>query len=541
MIFEASLRPTSQNGFRLFIPALALLLFATHAPFLRLPYFWDEAGYFVLAARDILDRGEWIPTSTVPNIHPPGLMAYLALLWRVAGYSPLTTRVAMLLLAACGLAAVALLARELCPDYKSARLAVLCLFVSPLFYVQSMLAQLDAAAMLFTALALLFFLRGRLALSIGSCILLVMVKETGLAMPLVLAAWLGRERRWRAAACFLLPGLCLAAWVAFLAKQTGHWAGSLEFASYNLRYPLDPFRLAVSLGRRLYYLFAADSRWIGTVAIALSWKTAGSLFRSRPWRIAFLFTAAHVALVVVLGGASLERYLLPVMPVIFALMVTCLFLQPHLPRILAAGAFVAAVAAGNWINPPYPFPYENNLAMIDFLDLQQAAARYLTELYPHARVETIWPLTLELSRPELGFVSHQVAVAPVPDLTADSLRKIRWRGVEVFVAFSRSWDGAPNLMQFSAIHSFWQRHYGREPATRRQMPALISLPLSARFERRGQWVDIYSSLDIAAPELQRRSASTGTKEPMGSFAHHPSGRGGPVLGFYQLVHILLGS
>jgi hypothetical protein len=110
----------------------------------------------------------------------------------------------------------------------------------------------------------------------------------------------------------------------------------------------------VSLARRLYYLLAADFRWIGTVAIALSWKT-GSLFRSSRWCIALLFTAAHVALVVVVGGASLERYLLPVMPVICALMTTCIFLQPHLPRILGAGALVAAVAAGNWINPPNHF------------------------------------------------------------------------------------------------------------------------------------------------------------------------------------------
>jgi hypothetical protein len=49
-----------------------------------------------------------------------------------------------------------------------------------------------------------------------------MVKETGLAMPLILAAWLVRGHRWRADGRFLLPGLCLAAWVVLLAKRTGH-------------------------------------------------------------------------------------------------------------------------------------------------------------------------------------------------------------------------------------------------------------------------------------------------------------------------------
>ena len=36
-------------------------LFLTHLPLLRLPYFWDEAGYFIPAARDLLLTGSLIP------------------------------------------------------------------------------------------------------------------------------------------------------------------------------------------------------------------------------------------------------------------------------------------------------------------------------------------------------------------------------------------------------------------------------------------------------------------------------------------------
>src|SRR5919201_231364 len=39
------------------LPSFALLftaLFLLHAPLLRLPYFWDEAGYYIPAARDLL-------------------------------------------------------------------------------------------------------------------------------------------------------------------------------------------------------------------------------------------------------------------------------------------------------------------------------------------------------------------------------------------------------------------------------------------------------------------------------------------------------
>ena len=75
------------------------LLVVLHVPLLRLPYFWDEAGYYVPAARDLLLRGSLIPRSTASNAHPPLVLGYLALWWKVAGYAPLVTRSAMLLVA----------------------------------------------------------------------------------------------------------------------------------------------------------------------------------------------------------------------------------------------------------------------------------------------------------------------------------------------------------------------------------------------------------------------------------------------------------
>jgi hypothetical protein len=44
--------------------------FLLHAPLLQLPYFWDEAGYYVPAARDILTNGSFIPQTTPSNAHP---------------------------------------------------------------------------------------------------------------------------------------------------------------------------------------------------------------------------------------------------------------------------------------------------------------------------------------------------------------------------------------------------------------------------------------------------------------------------------------
>ena len=81
-----------------FVLTFAALL-ALHAPLLRLPYFWDEAGYYIPAARDLLLTGSLIPHSTVSNAHPPLVMAYLALWWKLVGFAPIVTRTAMLLAA----------------------------------------------------------------------------------------------------------------------------------------------------------------------------------------------------------------------------------------------------------------------------------------------------------------------------------------------------------------------------------------------------------------------------------------------------------
>ena len=139
--------------------ALALLVFALHAPYFGLPYFWDELGQFVPAALDLLHDGSLVPHSAVPNAHPPGVMAYLALIWRIFGYSIPATRAAMLLLGGLAVFVTYLLALELCPDAgrPAAWIAILLLLLDPLFYTQSMLAQLDMPAMLFTLVALLLF------------------------------------------------------------------------------------------------------------------------------------------------------------------------------------------------------------------------------------------------------------------------------------------------------------------------------------------------------------------------------------------------
>ncbi len=263
-------------------PCFTLIAFLTHAPLLHLPYFWDELGQFVPAALDLFHDGAWIPHTTLPNVHPPGVMAYLAVFWNITGYSILSTRIAMLLAASVAMLIAFLLAIELCRNTRGAPafMGVILLCASPLFFAQAMLAQLDMPAMLLTGLALLLFLQEKIWPAALASTALVLVKETGLIVPLALGGWLLYENRKREAACFLIPVLALCGWLVILMRATGHLFGNREFTRYNLSYPLHPVRFVLALGRRLYYLFFQDFHWIGAVAIFLAWRRS-DLFPER--------------------------------------------------------------------------------------------------------------------------------------------------------------------------------------------------------------------------------------------------------------------
>src|SRR5579862_8345770 len=187
------IRPTS---YLMIYALVAVILIVAHLPLLQLPYYWDETGQFIPAATDLYHTGTLIAHSATPNVHPPAVMAWLALFWHLFGFGILTTRIAMLLLASFGVLATFLLAIELSRGSPGspAFAAVTLLCISPLFYAQANLAQLDMPAMGFTALALLLFLQNRFRASAMACVALVLVKETGIVVPLVFGAWLLWEK-----------------------------------------------------------------------------------------------------------------------------------------------------------------------------------------------------------------------------------------------------------------------------------------------------------------------------------------------------------
>jgi 4-amino-4-deoxy-L-arabinose transferase-like glycosyltransferase len=142
-----------------FLAAYAALLLL-HLTLLDLPYYWDEAGYFIPAARDIYADCSFIPHSTLSNAHPPLVMTYIAVAWKLFGFHIWVARAAMTGVAALALTGVYALGCRVA-NARVALAAAVCTALYPVFFAQSTLAHLDMMVAALTLWALVFYLPPR--------------------------------------------------------------------------------------------------------------------------------------------------------------------------------------------------------------------------------------------------------------------------------------------------------------------------------------------------------------------------------------------
>ena len=467
----------------LLLAAIFVVIMLLHAPLLRLPYFWDEAGYYVPAARDLYLTGSLIPHSTPSNAHPPLVLAWLATAWRVAGYSPLVTRTAMLLVSAFSLLGLFRLSR-FAANLPVAWATIGLVALYPVFFTQSSLAHLDLAAAGFTFWGLLAYLQdrpGKMALWFS---LAPLAKETAILAPLALFMWESVARcfpaRWhelvppagRRTRLFILlvPLLPLACWYGYHFSRTGFLFGNPEFLRYNVTATLDPLRVPLAFGLRLWQVFGYFGLYLLTVAGLLAMRrspvTAVGVARPRiqTWmQLSFLVVlVVYLGFMSAVGGAVLARYMLPVVPLVVLVMVSTLWRRVRYWRmvgVLVAIAFIAAL----FTNPPYGFSMEDNLAYRDYVTMHAEAGRFLTLRYPRARVLSAWPASDELSRPWLGYVSRPFPVVRIEDFTAGQIAIAANASSQFDVAlvFSTKYQPAhPILEDWALWQSLKEKYFG---------------------------------------------------------------------------------
>jgi hypothetical protein len=476
----------------IFFCAFAALLVAMHVPFLTLPFHWDELGQFVPAALDLYRDGAWVPHSTLPNVHPPGIMLLLAVVWKIFGFSILSSRLTMLAIAAAGVYFSFLLAIRLARKAEGAPAfaAVVFLMVAPLFYTQSMLVLLDMPAMTLTVLALLLFYDERYAACAAAATALVLVKETAVSTPVVFAAWLWFcEKRKREALYFLIPAVALGLWLVELHHATGHWLGNDEFARFNVSQSLGFSHIVYAIGRRIFELFVSDGHFLGTAALIAGWR----LLRGKEWTIAGLVALAQTAVVTLLGGAVLDRYMLPVLPILYAAFAVAGSAWSLPVRLTAQAAMATLFVVGWFWNPPVPFPYENNLAMVDFVRLQQEAAEYLEDHAATQRIATAWPFSDAVTHPEFGYVRRPLNLAVLTGgVRLSNVAKLNPRDFDVLVMYSAEWSVKGRLLDISPIRSLANAFLDPNiNATSDEIRTTLGFVPALRWTRGGQWIEIY--------------------------------------------------
>jgi hypothetical protein len=505
--------------FALFFAGLMLL----HAPLLRLPYFWDEAGYYIPAAHDLFLSGTFIPQSTPSNAHPPLVMAWLALNWRLFGYSTLVTRTAMLALSAFSLLGLFRLSR-IAANLPVAWATTVLVALYPVYFTQSSMALVDLPAAGFTFWALAAYIadyeEGRPWKHVLWFSLAALAKETAILAPLALFGWellgylvcrRGKESRWKELFSsdgsrgrgfpLLLPVVPLGAWYAYHYSKTHFLLGNPEFLRYNVAATLNPLRILLAFGIRSWQLLGYFSLYLLTLAGLLAMlrppnKEYGVTRPRIPFWIQGAFLAvllAYMAFMSVVGGAVLARYMLPVVPLVILAWVSTLWRRVRYWKLIV-GAVAIAFVTGLFSNPPYGFSLEDNLAYRDYIVMHAEASRFLAMRYSHNRILTAWPASDELTRPWLGYVGQPFRVLRVEDFSVFSvetaaLARDRFDAALVFSTkyqpphgLIENWDG-------------WQRIKGRFFGYHRDLlPEDIAQRLGGTIvyhkEVNGQWIAV---------------------------------------------------
>jgi 4-amino-4-deoxy-L-arabinose transferase-like glycosyltransferase len=515
-------------------------IFLLHLPLLRLPYFWDEAGYYVPAAYDFFTGGHLVPQSVPSNAHPPLLSVYLALWWKLSAFKPAVTRTAMLLLAALSLVAVFRLARLL-TNTKVATAVVACVALYPVWFAQSSLTHADLPAATFVLWGLFFYFRSLLPPSSAQDAGPVLVKEEEIAterktssrnalIAALLFAFAGLSKETSIIVALTLAGydvveqsrhglrirtllrplllllsiVPLAIWLAYHHQRTGFIFGNPDFFAYNVSGTLTPLRIVLSLGLRLWQMLGYMNLWLLTLATLWvmrypALQEADGSERQRislpvQYRIAAIL-AANLAFFSVIGGAALARYLLPIYPLVILIGISTLrrrLAEWTWPVALIAGGFVLALFS----NPFGYIPPEDNLSYRNYVILHKQAADYLEQRNPHARVLTAWTATDELTKPFLGYVRQPLRVVRINDFSYDQLQfaSVASGEYDVALLFSTKQEPSASLLD---RWPWWERMSRRYFGFHRDVPPEVAAQLLGgrlTWERRRgqQWIAIVS-------------------------------------------------
>jgi hypothetical protein len=185
--------------------------------------------------------------------------------------------------------------------------------------------------------------------------------------------------------------------------------------------------------------------------------------------------------------------MLPVVPLVILVWVSTLWRRMRYWKLIVAAVAIAFVM-GLFINPPYGFSLEDNLAYRDYVVMHAEASRFLAMQYPAARVLTAWPAADELSRPWLGYVSRGFPVVRIENFSApqiDLAVPARDR-FDVALVFSTKYEPAhPLIENWDAWRRVKERFFGyHRDLTPEDVAQRLSGTIVYHKAVNGQWIAV---------------------------------------------------
>lgn len=429
---------------------------------------------------------EFLPAAAAASEQPgsamratsPVLAVWTGAAWRFSGGRIWAVRASMLALSAAALALSFLLAVELCGSLPGlpAIYASLLLFLSPLFYIQSLLAHPELPAMAALLAALYLFLRERHPWGVAAAAACAFTVAAGAWVPLALGGWLAAEKRYRRAVPYLAAG---AAAAAFWWSRAGEPGAGISASAFHT-------------GRLAYFLFVGHGHWIALLGLITAWRMG--LLDRRRWRVALLAGAGFAILVALPGRMLPERALLPVLPLLYTAATAGLFALPAGRRWLGYYTLAGLLAAGHFVNPLlWPFPFENNQTFVEDARLRARMAGWLQTHSPRAEIVTAGPLAAALQDTRWGYVSQPLPVLALAGFEQAGLEQAADARAEVFVYYTAEWDPPANLLRRREFAWGAARFLGvRTPLDPETIETRLGLRRAA-FLREGRlWSEIYT-------------------------------------------------
>ncbi|HEY2368989.1 MAG TPA: glycosyltransferase family 39 protein [Polyangiaceae bacterium] len=365
---------------------------------LATPYWWDDGAVYAPGAKWLVDHGWGAWPGAFPSDlsrgHTPLFYVMLAIMYRVVGAGPVAGHVLVFAFAWGSLVFTYLLARHMFDPIAGA-LAVALLVASPLFQTMSSMALPEIAMTALTAASFYAFAKGRIGITAILGVVLVLVKEVGIACPLAIAGALFFEepRNVKRVAIALVPAGVLALFFAYQKHAEGWFV-----LPYHAGLFKEEHSLALQFGRVAQSIFVSDGR-VFAVATAIALAAYKRFtFGNRNVVVAFgLFTLMN--LVFFAKMFFLERYVLPVHVGVVVLCGGALALV----RVPGVAATIVAVAIA-FARRNAGTDLASGETTFRYMHAVRAHQALFAKLGADHVVLTDWPVTDELRFPFLGWV-----------------------------------------------------------------------------------------------------------------------------------------